>query len=238
MPPAIEPAAISGYEARWQQHNAERRTQILRAAVEVIESSPPGAEISVQSIAKRAGVAKSVVYRQFSGKDELERRIRSYLIDDFAAELDAKLDVTNGSLRQILTRSVQAVADWMADHQRLNAFARRGPAVDGTLDATGELKRRIAGRGAEIISSITDALGVDGAAFEPVPFAVATMVEGTLASWLAETPPTRTRAEMVSALADLIWYVLDGAARSAGLVLDPDAELAAVLEALQAAPEA
>lgn len=236
MPPVAKPAAVSGYEARWQQHNAERQTQILRAAVAVIEDSPPGADISVQRIAKRAGVAKSVVYRQFSGKDDLERRIRSYLIDDFAAVLDAKLDVSSGSLRQILTRSVLAVADWMADHQRVNEFARRGPALEGTLDATGELKRRIAGRGEDIIASITQAIGVDSDAFESVPFVVATMVEATLASWLGQTPPTRTRDQMASTLADFIWYVLDGTARSIGLVIDPDEELTEVIETLKQPP--
>ena len=225
--------AVSGYEARWQQHNAERRTQILRAAVAVIEDSPPGADISVQRIANRAGVAKSVVYRQFSGKDELERRIRSYLVDDFAAVLDAKLDVTSGSLRQILVRSVQAVADWMADHQRLNEFARRGPTLDGALDATSELKRRIARRGEDIINGIAETVGVDGAAFESVPFVVATMVEATLTSWLKESPPTQSRAQMAATLADIIWFILDGAARSIGLAIDPDAELTVVIAALQ-----
>ena len=234
MPSAENSAAVSGYEARWQQHNEERRTRILRAAVEVIEESPPGADISVQAVATRAGVAKSVIYRQFSGKEELERRIRSYLVDDFVAVLEAKLDVTTGSLRQILTRSVAAVTDWMADRQRLNEFARRGPTLDGTLDAADELKRRIAARGAAIIGAIAETLGIDAAVFEPVPFVVATMVEGTLAGWLAEQPPTRTREQMAATLADIIWFILDGAARSAGVGIDPDQELAAVVEALRA----
>jgi AcrR family transcriptional regulator len=233
MSSATTPAALSGYEARWQQHNAERRTQILRAAVQVIEDSPAGADISVQAIAKRAGVAKSVVYRQFSGKDELERRIRSYLIDDFAAVLDAKLDVSSGSLREILNRSLLAVADWMVDHQSLNEFARRGPALEGSQDATEELKRRIALRGADAISSLAEAIGVGGEVFESVPFVVVTMVDATLASWLSESPPTRSRTQMAETLTDIIWFILDGAARSIGVTLDPDEELTAVIEALQ-----
>jgi hypothetical protein len=38
---------------------------------------------------------------------------------------------------------------------------------------------------------------------------------------------------MAETLADIIWYILDGAARSIGLVLDPDEELTAVVEALR-----
>src|SRR5689334_2510577 len=111
MPTAIDPAAVSGYEARWEQHNTERRAQILQAAVALVEENPPGTEISMVRIAERAGVAKSVVYRQFTGKDELERRVRSWVFDDFAAVLDTNLDVSKGSLRDILTRTVAAVAD-------------------------------------------------------------------------------------------------------------------------------
>ena len=233
MPAAGTHEVVSGYEARWRQHNAERRTQILRAAVRVIEESPSGADISVQAIAKRAGVAKSVVYRQFSGKDELERRVRSYLVDDFAAVLDAKLDVSSGSLREILTRSVLAVADWMVDHRRLNEFVRRGPTVGGSHAGGHELKRRIALRGADIIASIVETIGVSGEAFESVPFVVVSMVDATLAGWLSESPQTQTRTRMAETLADVIWYILDGAARSTGLLLDPDEELTAVIEAFK-----
>ncbi|ODR04254.1 TetR family transcriptional regulator [Mycolicibacillus koreensis] len=235
MSPSSESAVMSGYEARWQQHNAERRVQILRAAVEVIESSPVGADISVQSIARRAGVAKSVVYRQFSGKDELERRIRSHLVDDFVAVLENQLDISTGSLREILTRSVLAVADWMADHQRLNDFARRGPTLDGARDGSDELKRRIAARGAAIIASVAEAIGVSSDAFESVPFVVVTMVDATLASWLSESPPARTRDQMAAALADIIWFILDGTARSIGVVIDPDAEFATMVDGLEPA---
>ena len=54
MSVAPNPASVSGYEARWEQHNAERRSQILLAMIELLEESPPGADISVAAIAKRA----------------------------------------------------------------------------------------------------------------------------------------------------------------------------------------
>ncbi|MEZ0364217.1 TetR/AcrR family transcriptional regulator [Mycobacterium sp. pUA109] len=231
---AAGPVAASGYEARWEQHNVERRAQILRAAVELIEESPAGGAVSVLSIAKRAGVAKSVVYRQFSSKEELECRVRSYVFDEFAAVLDTKLDVTNGSLREILTRTVEAVADWMIDHPRLDEFARRGPTFegDGSLDAVGELKLRMTRQAEDIIAEIAATIGVDDAAFTSVPFAVVTMVEATLSAWRRGAAPTRSREEMIAHLADFAWYVLDGAARSAGLEVSRDDPLMAVITAL------
>ncbi|WP_369023964.1 TetR/AcrR family transcriptional regulator [Nocardia cyriacigeorgica] len=225
------PEAVSGYEARWERHNSERQLTILRAAVELLEESPPGADIAVHRIAKRAGVAKSVVYRQFSGREELDRRIRSYLIDDFAAELDEQLDMSTGSVREILTRTIRAVADWMSDHPRLTEFARTGPPFGGedTVDAVASLKLRIAARGRELIATVAQLMGTDSAPFESVPFAVVTMVEGVLSAWVADPAPDRTRAQVVDELATITWFVLDGAARTSGIQVDPDRELASIL---------
>ncbi len=232
------PGAVNGYEARWQQHNTDRQRKILQAAVELLEEKPAGAEIPVLQIAKRAGVAKSVVYRQFSGREDLDRRIRSYLIDDLGTVLDAQLDVSTGSVREIITRTVRAVADWMGDHPNLTAFARSGPPAGGpdNVDAISSLKIRISERSRELIEAIGEIVGVDSAALEPVPFAVVTMVEGVLAAWVADPRPARTRAEVVADLADYAWFVLDGAARAVGVVVDPDRELAEVVAGLSVTP--
>ncbi|MGV0813170.1 TetR/AcrR family transcriptional regulator [Mycolicibacterium boenickei] len=225
---------MSGYEARWEQHNAERRSQMLQAMIELLEENPPGTDIPVAAIAKRAGVAKSVIYRQISGKDELERRVRSHLIDDFGAVLATKLDIADGSLREILTRTIEAVADWMIDHPRLNEFARNGPTFEGdpTLDAVGELKLRMIERADGIISAITTALGVDDSAFKLVPLAIVTMVEETLFAWARNPAPMHTRDEMIAHLADFAWYVLDGAARAIGFEISREEPLTAVIAAL------
>ncbi|MDX1881633.1 TetR/AcrR family transcriptional regulator [Mycobacterium sp. SMC-18] len=234
MSVAPNSASVSGYEARWEQHNAERRAQILLAMIELLEESPPGADISVAAIAKRAGVAKSVIYRQTSGKEELERRVRSYLIDDFGSVLVSKLDISDGSLREILTRTIEAVADWMIDHPRLNEFARSGPSFEGdeTLDAVGELKLRIIERADGIIAAIQLAIGVEDSAFKLVPLAIVTMVEETLFAWVRTPEPTHTRDEMIAHLADFTWYVIDGAARAIGFEVSRDEPLVAVVAAL------
>ncbi|MFE7797427.1 TetR/AcrR family transcriptional regulator [Nocardia sp. NPDC057440] len=229
--PSRMPGAISGYDARWEQHNSERQTLILQAAVALLEESPAGTDVPVHLIAKRAGLAKSVVYRQFSGREELERRIRSYLVDDFARVLDAELDVSSGSIREILTRTIRAVADWMSDHPRLVEFARTGPThtADPGIDAVSSLKLRMSETAQELIASIGRIIGADPAPFASVPFAVVTMVEGVLATWIRDPRPSRSRAEIVADLAAFAWYVLDGAARSIGLAVDPDDELTAVI---------
>ncbi|MFD4292602.1 TetR/AcrR family transcriptional regulator [Rhodococcus sp. NPDC058505] len=223
----------SGHEARWERHNRERQTRILRAAVELLEEAPPGADIPVKLIAQRAGLAKSVVYRQFSGRDDLDCRIRAHMIDEFIRTLEARLDISSGSVAQILERTIRAAVDWMSDHPRLNEFARTGP-VDRAagVDAVSTLTARMAARSHDLIASIAAAIGVDDGAFATVPFAVVTMVEGTLTQWVRDPAPTRDRDQIVADLAGYAWFVLDGVARSVGVVLDPSAELREVIARL------
>jgi AcrR family transcriptional regulator len=224
-----EDSQTSGHEARWEQHNSERRSRILRAAVELIEEAPAGTDVSVRQISARAGLAKSVVYRQFEGREDLDRRIRSHLIDDFSRTLEAGLDTSHGSIEDIIARTIRAVADWMADHPRLDEFARTGPTHEGPsdVDAVTSLKLRMSERARDVLTSIADQLGVDtgDGIFDTLPFAVVTMVEGTLTHWVHDVDPTRTREQIVGELTTLTRYVLDGAIRSVGLSVDPRMEL-------------
>ena len=69
-------------------------------------------------------------------------------------------------------------------------------------------------------------IGLSSAALaDRVPLAVVTMVEGTLTHWVRDPAPERDRAEIVSDLATYAWFVIDGAARSVNLAVDPDAQL-------------
>lgn len=229
---------VSGHEARWQQHNSERRARILRAAVELLEETPAGADVSVRAIATRAELAKSVVYRQFEGRDDLDRRIRSYVIAEFSRTLEADLDLSTGTVEEIVARTIRSVADWMADHPRLVEFARTGPThVDGPdVDAATSLKLYMSERAAAMLASIAGQIGVDlgDGVFGTLPFAVVTMIEGTLTHWVQDQGATRSREQIVTELAALTRYALDGAMRSIGLTMDPQTELTQLITQLSA----
>jgi AcrR family transcriptional regulator len=235
MAPTTRPPG-SGYELRWREHNSQRRDHILRAAAQLVEESDPGAPISVQRIADRAGLAKSVVYRQFKSKDDLARALRGFVVDAFAAELEADLDITTGSLREIVRRAVASAAGWMQDNPRLVDLLRSGPsdAEPDVPDAMSDLKQRIVARATATIDGVAALTGLDPSGFASVPFVVFTMVESTLTSWVRGEQPIRdqTRAEVVESLTDITWFVLDGAARGIGIAVDPDAEFAEVLNTL------
>ena len=66
-----------GRQARWDKHNQERRQVILDAAIAVVEAGEPGAEFHVQQIADRAGLSRTVVYRHFADRADLDQAIQA-----------------------------------------------------------------------------------------------------------------------------------------------------------------
>src|SRR5690349_5685984 len=97
--------ASSGRAARWKQHNADRRESVVTAAIRVLESSPPGAELSVQRVADEAGLVRTVIYRHFDGKPELVRAVQAHVVGELRDSLDADLRLDR-SLQQIINAAV------------------------------------------------------------------------------------------------------------------------------------
>ncbi|WP_063008879.1 TetR/AcrR family transcriptional regulator [Nocardia kruczakiae] len=234
IPSPSEPAPIGGRQARWQTHNDRRRGRIVEALIELLEESG-GGEISMQQIAKRSGLAKSVVYRQFSGRDELDRRARSVIAEQFIDTVDAALDIWDGSIHRILHRTVAAVADWLTEHARLYDFARSGPAMGDPddVDALSSIKATIAARTRLLVSSLAGVIGVvDEATADTMTFAIVSMTEATVGRWARDPDPLLSREQLISEVAGYAWSVLDGAARAHGLTLDPELPLIELINAL------
>lgn len=232
--PSDDGGAVDGRLARWQTHNADRQARILEAAVELIETSPPGAEIPIHRIAGRAGLATSVVYRQFNGRDDLDKRVRSFVYDHFSDALEAALSIQSSSGAEIIRRTIRAVVDWESDHPRLYEFLGTGPTSEetGEIDAVSSLKSRIAATATETIVSLANIIGIDDSKFESMAFAVVTMVEGAVSHWVRDPSLATSRDAVVDELATYVWYVLDGVLKEKGLTIDPTVEVEAVVKQL------
>ncbi|MEU8900344.1 TetR/AcrR family transcriptional regulator [Nocardia sp. NPDC048505] len=236
--PSAESAAsatLGGRQARWQPHNESRRELIVAATIALIEQTPGGAEISMQQIAERAGLAKSVVYRQFSGRDDLDRRVRTAIGERFTDTLDEALDVAVGSIREIILRAIAAVVDWFENHQRLHDFLRKGPAVGDPdeVDAATGLATAVAARTRGLVSGLAGVVGVvDEPAVDTMTFAIVSMVEATVTRWTRDPAPALPRATLITTVAGYAWSVVDAVAREHGLTLDPDRPLLDVLQEL------
>ncbi|MEU6560141.1 TetR/AcrR family transcriptional regulator [Nocardia nova] len=226
---------VGGRQARWQPHNDRRREQIVAALIELLEESAAGDEISMQQIAKRSGLAKSVVYRQFSGRDELDRRARSTISEQFIDTVDTALDIWDGSIHQILHRTVATVVDWITEHARLYDFVRSGPAIGDPddVDALSSIKATIAARARALVTGLGGVVGVvDEPTADTMTFAIVSMTEATVSRWARDPQPLLGHDRLIAEVAGYAWSVLDGAARAQRVLLDPELPLIEVINAL------
>lgn len=118
--------------------------RILEAAVQAFAED--GYRISVDDIARRAGVAKQTLYHHFSGKDELFAEA----IKQMAGEILVSLDLRDDDLRQSLLRFAEVFREKLlgdhgsAFHRMLIAEAGRMPQLIPAVYAAGtEETRRI-----------------------------------------------------------------------------------------------
>ena len=213
--------SVDGRQARWERHNQERRRAILTAAIEVIEAAPPGHEVNVGAIAERAGVGRTVIYRHFTDRSELDREIRVAILDEVWARLLPVLTL-EGSILQIIERVVSEYVGWAAEHPALHRLA-------GTAETDGENPldeglSMIAGRVAELIETAADLLRLDitdeqRAALDPLAHGLVGAVFGAVRRWLSRPVREPSAEVLVQLTTASVWYLLSGHARALGVEL-------------------
>ena len=219
--------AQDGRQARWDKHNQQRRLSILDAALEVIESEPIGTEFHVQQIAASAGLNRTVVYRHFVDRADLDAAIRTHIIESLTGQL-APVVSLDGTVNEIILRIISTYVDWTVEHQSLHAFAVQevnGPFQQGV--------DQIATMLSDLISLAIVLLGAEldeteSALVDPMAHGLVGAVFGTVRRWLAREVREPSAARLSELLAMSIWNLLDGHVRRLGVVLDPDLPLADV----------
>jgi AcrR family transcriptional regulator len=145
----MEAAPVGAPPAR--RHLSERQAEVMErlvaAAAEEAEERPY-ADISVRTIAKRAGVAPATAYTYFSGKDHLLAEVLWRRVQASPHLVDLNLDLP----------------ERVADTARTMGFATMGPAALATcttalLGDGPDVKRVRARLGAEIGRRLAAALG-------------------------------------------------------------------------------
>jgi AcrR family transcriptional regulator len=217
-----------GRQARWDKHNEERRAQILDAALAVIGEGEPGADFHVQQIALRAGLNRTVVYRHFEDRADLDRAIRAHILDDLTDGLIPEVTL-DGTVNQIIRRIIAAYVDWVVEHPAAHAFAAQelsGPFEQGT--------DRIAHAVNDILELAIALLGAEldddeRALVDPLAHGLVGAVFGAVRRWVSREPRAAAGTALVDLLSQSVWNLLDGHARRLGLTIDPDLALVDLL---------
>lgn len=212
---------MDGRATRWAAHNDAQRERIITSAIALYDEGNTAP--SLQEIGERAGLARSVLYRQFEDRRDLELAVERYVLDDLLGRLEASL-ILDGPIRQVLRRVASTYIEWAAGHPRLHQLSDLDSASDGPMSKAME---RIAGRigGVMILAfraSGAEVTEADEAATDPLIHGLIGAVVAAVRRWLhlgAKVPDVEHMTDLV---VESAWAVIDARLRAYGLAIDPD----------------
>lgn len=216
-----------GRATRWDGHKAERRELILDAAIEAV--SDEGAQVGVQHIAALAGLPRSVVYRIFRDREDLDEQIRARIVERLMTELSPAL-TPRGTLQEWVNGAVKTYLGWVMEFPRLHQFLGSGSAsrrTTGSRVVTGT-KTAIAAQLAEFMKDTLRDSGADPSVAEPLAFGLIGLVDGSVNRWVSNPDAAVSSTQLGAFLADAIWQVLCSALAREGLSITSETALDAL----------
>ncbi|MGO3289713.1 MULTISPECIES: TetR/AcrR family transcriptional regulator [unclassified Brachybacterium] len=82
---ATTQAPVDGRSARWARHREERRAELLDVARHLIHEQGP--DVTMEDIAAASGTSKSIVYRYFEDKAQLQRALGRSILSTMHGKL-------------------------------------------------------------------------------------------------------------------------------------------------------
>lgn len=157
------PDSVDGRSARWAKHREQRRAELLDVARKVIHTDGP--DVTMEDIAAASGTSKSIVYRYFSDKKQLQKALGLHILDGMHRRLVAELtelEEAGGAvsvedrihamvgayvhtaeqspgLYRFITRPSEGLNHFLADSARLVAEAVPSEDPDRVLWSTGAI---------------------------------------------------------------------------------------------------
>ncbi|HZP14222.1 MAG TPA: hypothetical protein VFA96_00250, partial [Nocardioides sp.] len=113
-----------GRNARWDDHREQRRRHIVDAAIDLVEELPIGAELTLQDVADRSGLVRTVVQRHFGGRIGLVRAVQAAVVARAFTQIAAAAE--NLSTYRALSQDlVAATVSWVGGHPKLHVLVEK-----------------------------------------------------------------------------------------------------------------
>ncbi|GAB2982344.1 TetR/AcrR family transcriptional regulator [Nocardioides montaniterrae] len=196
----VESNAVDGRATRWDDHRQARRERLLETAMAMIDRD--GAGVSVPAIAAEAGIPRSVVYKLFRDREDLDDQIRGRIVEAMNEALAPTL-VLRGSVREMVRRAVDTYVKWVGAHGNLHRFMGTGSATrpsQGSRVVTGGKSAF-----AQDVQALADSLlpmvvtgKLPRGASADLAYALVGLVDATVNRWLLAGPGNRTSARNLS----------------------------------------
>lgn len=214
-----EPDAVDGRAARWSGQHERRRAQFVEAALLAIAEEGPA--VSTDQVARRAGVARTRLYKHFDGAADLNRAIAGRAAELVVADLEPVWKPQGSPLEMIRT-AVATHLRWLSEHANLYRYLTRQSASGSTAgpDAVADVKSSIAQHLTTLFEHHLEQLGIGDVHLEPLAYGLVGYVDAAAARWV-ERPGDVTLERMVDELADAVWAVIGNVLERHGIALDP-----------------
>ncbi len=209
---------VDGRAARWTEHRATRREELIDAAIAAINEL--GSDVGMDQIAAVANTSKPVIYRYFADKDELSRAVGSRVVRQI---VEALLNVRDDpDPRVLLGASIDAYLQLVEDNPQLFRFATQNrvfnEAVVGTSAAQG-FSHAIVDVLTASLGEQLRSIGLDPAGASPWGEGAVGFIRAASLWWL-DHPEAMTRAQLTAYLAALLWGGGAGIFQAAGRDVD------------------
>ncbi|MPY96710.1 MAG: TetR family transcriptional regulator [Actinophytocola sp.] len=224
-----------GRTSRWDEHKAQRRLDVLDAAIDAIERH--GIEVTVKQIADELGLPRPVVYRHFHGRSDLDEQIRARIIEQLLAELEPALR-PDGTVADAVRHAVGTYLAWVDQHPRLHHFlgaGRHHERVTGSPVVSGA-RNAIAAQLAALFTTALAHFGKDTSFARPMAYGVIGLVDGVVNAWRSDPDSVVAPAEVVGRLSDSILALIESNARALGVAIDADTPVQELLRESEAQP--
>jgi AcrR family transcriptional regulator len=193
---------VDGRSARWDEHRATRREELIDAALAAIDQF--GSDVGMDQIAAAARTSKPVIYRYFADKNELYRAVGKRIITQIVAALQSVPPEPDP--RSLMLASIDAYLQLLEDHPQLFRFVtlHRIFAEPATDQASAEIANPVA----EVLTSALGrqlrSIGLDPAGARPWGAAVVGFIRAASLWWL-DNPQAMTRRQLTDYLGALLW---------------------------------
>ncbi|MBC9713515.1 TetR/AcrR family transcriptional regulator [Streptomyces sp. TRM66268-LWL] len=207
-----------GRSTRWDEHKAQRKVELVDAAVALIEEE--GSSFRVGRLAERVGLPRSVLYRHFKDRATLDELIRRRVVESFMRRMEPTMGF-EGTIEESVERVVGAHLSWVAEHPRLYAYMGVGEHAMGDGSLVADAKSAIALMLGERFGDILKALGMGEAPIRSVAVGIVGFVDTAVNQWVRDPQRELSEDELRAMLCRSVWAVLDATLRDLGVELSP-----------------
>lgn len=215
---ARDAARPDGRSSRWAEHRAERREDLIGAAIAAINEY--GTDVGMDQIAAAANTSKPVIYRYFTSKSDLYRAVGERVIDRLVTTLQRVRD--DPDPQTMLRRAIDAYLQLLGDNPQLFRFVTEHRLLTPTRPGEptpAEFSSAVAAVLTAPLGAQLRSCGLDPAGAQPWGEAALGFIRAASLWWL-DHPEAMTRVQLAEYLAALLWGGAAGVYRSAGRDVD------------------